>query len=124
MAGSSDHSRCQQAQIEAVTMDDTLQRLLDAEMKAENLAREAEEARERTIRAATLEARELDEAFSAKIPTLQQTWIARSEERAANSIAEIERRYDERHERLRDLAEQREDEALNAGFRILMDSRL
>jgi hypothetical protein len=37
-------------------MDDTLQRLLDAEMKAENLAREAEEERERTIRAATLEA--------------------------------------------------------------------
>ena len=105
-------------------MDDTLQRLLDAEMKAENLAREAEEERERTIRAATLEARELDEAFSAKIPTLQQTWIARSEERAANSIAEIERRYDERHERLRDIAEEREDEALNAGFRILMDSRL
>jgi len=105
-------------------MDDTLQRLLDAEMKAENLAREAEEERERTIRAATLEARELDESFSAKIPTLQQTWIARSEERAANSIAEIERRYDERHERLRDIAEEREDEALNAGFRILMDSRL
>jgi V/A-type H+/Na+-transporting ATPase subunit G/H len=124
MAGSSDHSRCEQAQIEAFTMDDTLQRLLDAEMKAENLAREAEEERERTIRAATLEARELDEAFSAKIPTLQQTWIARSEERAANSIAEIERRYDERHERLRDIAEEREDEALNAGFRILMDSRL
>lgn len=105
-------------------MDDTLQRLLDAEMKAETIAREAEEAREQTIRAATLDARELDEAFTAKIPTLQQTWIARSEERAANSIAEIERRYDERHERLRDIAEEREDEALNAGFKILMDSRL
>lgn len=105
-------------------MDDTLQRLLDAEMKAENLAREAEEERERTIRVATLEARELDEAFSARIPTLQQTWVSRSEERANNTIAEIERRYDERHERLRDIAEEREDEALNAGFRILMDSRL
>lgn len=105
-------------------MDDTLQRLLDAEMKAESIAREAEEARENTIRAATLEARELDEAFTAKIPILQQTWIARSEERAANSIAEIERRYDERYERLRDVAEEREEEALNAGFRLLMDTRL
>ena len=105
-------------------MDDTLQRLLDAEMKAESIAREAEEAREKTIRAATLEARELDEAFTAKIPTLQQTWIARSEERAANAIAEIERRYDERYERLRDIAEDREEEALNAGFRMLANTSL
>jgi V/A-type H+/Na+-transporting ATPase subunit G/H len=105
-------------------MDDTLQRLLDAEMRAENLARAAEEERERTIRAATAEARTLDEGFSARIPTLQQTWVSRAEERAATTIAEVERRYDERHQRLRDIAEEREDEALGAAFRILMDSKL
>lgn len=105
-------------------MDDTLQRLLDAELRAETIAREAEEEHERTIRLAMAETRELDEAFTARIPELQHTWIARSEERAVTTIAEVERRYGERHERLRDTAEEREDEALSAAFRILMDSRL
>ena len=105
-------------------MDDTLQRLLDAEMTAERLAREAEEAHERTIQEAMSEARALDEAFTARIPELQQAWIRRAEERAAKTIAEVERRYDERHERLRDMAEEREDAALNAAFQVLVDIRL
>jgi V/A-type H+/Na+-transporting ATPase subunit G/H len=93
-------------------------------MRAENLARAAEEERERTIHAATAEARSVDEGFSASIPSLQQTWNSRAEERATTTIAEVERRYDERHQRLRDVAEEREDEALGAAFRILMDSSL
>jgi V/A-type H+/Na+-transporting ATPase subunit G/H len=105
-------------------MDDTLQRLLDAEMRAESLAREAEEEHQRTIAAAMEEARELDAGFSVRIPDLQRTWIARAEERAAKTIAEVERRYDERHENLRDLADQREEEALDAAFQLLLDVRL
>lgn len=105
-------------------MDDTLQRLLDAEMKAENLAREAEEDHQRTIAAAVDEARELDASFSERIPDLQKTWIARSEERAAKTIAEVERRYGERHETLREMAELREEEALDAAFQVLIDVRL
>jgi len=105
-------------------MDDTLQRLLDAEMKAENLAKEAEEEHQRAIAAAVDEARELDAGFTERIPELQRTWIARSEERAAKTIAEVERRYDERHENLRELAEKREEEALDAAFQVLIDVRL
>ncbi|AGA35431.1 H+-ATPase, subunit H [Thioalkalivibrio nitratireducens DSM 14787] len=105
-------------------MDDTLQRLLDAETKAETLAREAEEAHERTLREATAEAHELDDAFSSRIPDLQRAWTTRAEERAAKAIAEIERRYNERHERLRDLAEEREEEALSAAFEVLIDPSL
>lgn len=105
-------------------MDNTLQRLLDAEMRAENLAREAEEEHQRTIAAAMEEARELDSSFTERIPGLQRTWITRSEERAAKTIAEVERRYDERHESLREMAEKREEEALDAAFQVLIDVRL
>lgn len=102
-------------------MDDTLQRLLDAEMRAQALARDAEEAQQRTVAAAAEEARELDERFSQRIPELQKSWVARAEERAAKTIAELERRFDERHQALRDMAEQREEEALDAAFRTLLD---
>lgn len=105
-------------------MDDTLQRLLDAEMKAETLAKQAEEAHEQTIQEAVAEARERDEAFVAGIPDLREAWVRRAEERAVKTIAEIERRYGERHERLRDTAEEREDEALDAAFQMLIDTRL
>lgn len=104
-------------------MGDTLQRLLDAEARAQNLAREAEEAHQRTVAAAVEEARETDERFSAHIPELQKSWVTRAEERAAKTIAELERRFDERHQALRDMAEQREDEALDAAFRTLLDVR-
>jgi hypothetical protein len=104
-------------------MDDTLQRLLDAEMRAQALAREAEEAQQRTVAAAVEEARELDDRFSERIPDLQKSWVARAEDRAAKTIAELERRFDERHQALRDMAEQREDEALDDAFRTLLDVR-
>lgn len=105
-------------------MDDTLQRLLDAEMRAEALATEAEEAHEQTIQETMAEVRERDEAFAASIPALQQSWIHRADERAEKTIAETERRYGERHERLRDIAEEREDAALSAAFQVLIDTRL
>jgi vacuolar-type H+-ATPase subunit H len=104
-------------------MDDTLQRLLDAEMQAQSLAREAEESQQRTVAAAMEEARELDQRFTDRIPDLQRSWVSRAEERAAKTIAELERRFDERHQALRDMAEQREDDALDAAFRVLLDVR-
>lgn len=105
-------------------MDDTLQRLLDAEMRAERLAKEAEEEHQRTIAAAMDETREMDERYTARIPEIQKMWVSRSDDRAAKTIAEIERRYDERHQILRELAEEHEDEALEAAFQILTDVRL
>jgi hypothetical protein len=69
-------------------------------------------------------ARDLDDSFTARIPEIQKGWLQKADERADKTIAEIERRYGERHERLRDLAEEREDEALNAAFQVLIDTRL
>jgi len=103
-------------------MDDTLKRLLDAEMRAENIAQQAEADQESVIQSALMDARAKEDRFRARIPDLHRSFIHKATERAEQTIAELKRRYDERHVQLRDMAEQREDEALEAAFEILISS--
>jgi len=102
-------------------MDDTLQRLLDAEMRAEKIARQAEAERENIIQGALLEARAEDQRFESRIPELHKSFIDKADSRAEQTVAELKRRYDERHAQLRNLADEREDDALAAAFDLLMD---
>lgn len=102
-------------------MEDTLQRLLAAELRAEKIASQAEEEQARLIQQAMADAKAENERFTARIPDLHRAFIAKAEERAEQNIAELRRRYDERHVLLRDQAEQREDEALEAAFHVLID---
>ena len=104
-------------------MDDTLQRLLEAEMRAEKIAQDAEEDQEKVIQGALDEARSDEDRFRGRIPDLHRAFIDKAQERAEQTVAELKRRYDERHVQLRDLAEQREDEALEAAFEVLIDPR-
>lgn len=103
-------------------MDDTLQRLLAAEMRAEKIAQQAEQDQERVIHKAMSDAKAENDRFTARIPDLHRSFIAKAEERADQNIAELRRRYDERHVQLRDQAEQREDEAVAAAFQVLIDA--
>jgi vacuolar-type H+-ATPase subunit H len=105
-------------------MDDTLQRLLDAEMRAEKIAQQAEAERENVLQRALMEARAEEERFTSRIPDLHRAFIRKAEERADQTVAELKRRYDERHLLLRDTAEQREEEALDAAFELLIRSEL
>lgn len=105
-------------------MDDTLRRLLDAELRAERIAQEAEREQELTIQAALREASAEDQRFTASIPDLHRGFIRRAEQRAEQTVAELKRRYDERHAQLRDMAEKGEQEALEAAFALLIDPRL
>lgn len=102
-------------------MDDTLKRLLDAEIRAEKIAQEAEQEQERIIQAAMRDARTQDEQFTARVPDLHWSFINKAEERAEQTVAELKRRYDERHVQLRDTAGKRENEALEAAFALLLD---
>jgi hypothetical protein len=102
-------------------MDNTLQRLLDAEMRAEKLAKQAEAERERIIQGALLEARAEEERFEARVPELHSSFVEKAEARAEQTVAEIKKRYDERHAQLRNLAEEREEDALDAAFNVLVD---
>lgn len=105
-------------------MDDTLQRLLDAEVRAERIAQQAETEQEKIIQDALAEARAQEDRFRAGIPELHRSFIEKAEERAEQTVAELKRRYDERHTQLRDLAEQHEDEALQAAFEVLISAEL
>jgi vacuolar-type H+-ATPase subunit E/Vma4 len=102
-------------------MDDTLKRLLEAETRAEKIAQEAEQERERIIEAAIADARSEDQRFSARIPDLHRSFIRKAEDRAEQTVAELKRRYDERHVQLRNMAEEREQEALDTAFALLLD---
>lgn len=101
-------------------MDDTLKRLLEAEMRAEGLAQQAEEEAERLVQAAVAEAKAQEERFRARIPDLHKGYIQKSQERAEQTVAELKRRYDERHVQLRNMAEDREEDALVAAFDLLL----
>jgi V/A-type H+/Na+-transporting ATPase subunit G/H len=102
-------------------MEDTLQRLLAAELQAEKIASLAEQEQERVIASAVADAKAENERFTSQIPDLHRSFIAKAQERADQTIAELRRRYDERHVQLRDQAEQREEEALEAAFQLLID---
>ena len=102
-------------------MDKILQRLLEAEVAAERMAQQADDEREHIIQSALQEARAENERFESRIPELHASFIDKAEERADQIINEMKRRYDERHTHLRKLAEQNEEEALDAAFTLLLD---
>ncbi len=105
-------------------MDDSLQRLLDAEIRAEQIARQAEQARETLVQGALKQSRAEDERFDARIPELHASFVEKAETRAEQTVKELRRRYDERHAQLRDLAEEKEADALEAAFQLLLSAEL
>ena len=102
-------------------MENELQRLLDTELQAEALVREADAKRERMIRQALEDARVAEQHFEARIPELRASFIEKAEERAKQAVAELARRYEERRQQLRALAEEREEEAIRAAIELLID---
>lgn len=102
-------------------MEDTLKRLLDAEKRAGNLTRKAEQQAERIVLDARREAGRQQERFDQRLPQLRQAFLDKAAQRAEQSIGELQRRYDERVGSLRSAAEQREEEALDAAFAQLIN---
>jgi len=103
-------------------MEDVLKRLLEAEARAEAMVAEATAKRERIIRQATEEARAAELRFEQRIPEIQGSFAGKAQERAEQAIAELKRRYEERHKGLRALAERQAPEAVNAAVAILLDA--
>ncbi|TVO70048.1 ATPase [Sedimenticola selenatireducens] len=101
-------------------MDETLQRLLDAEKKAEEIVHKADKERERIIQGALREAHAEEERFEARIPELHSAFIDKAEQRAIQTNSELKKRYDEHHLQLRTTAEARETEALDMAFDLLI----
>lgn len=103
-------------------MEDELQRLLDTELQAEALVREAELKREKMIRQARTDARSAEQQFEARLPELRASFMEKAEERAVQAVAELARRYEERRAQLRSQAKSREDEAVKSAVELLLDT--
>jgi vacuolar-type H+-ATPase subunit H len=103
-------------------MEDTLKRLLRAETDAEQLVTKAQTEREDIIQQALQEARQAEEQFKAKIPELHARFLEKAKVRATQTIAELNKRYDERKERLHHLAEENHQRALEAAVHLLISS--
>jgi len=105
----------------AEEMEDELQRLLDTELQAEALVKEAEGKGERMIRQALDDARAAERQFEARLPELYASFLQKAEERATQAVAEQARRHEERRQQMRTLAQQREQEAIAAALAVLID---
>lgn len=102
-------------------MEEILKRLLDAEAKAEEIVEAANGKREHVISQALENSRAAEARFEARIPEIQTSFSERAEERASQAVAELQRRYEERHRYLRELAETHEQEALEAAIAVILD---
>lgn len=102
-------------------MDDALQRLLETERRAEQIARQASEDKERTVADALAEARRLENQFQQRIPELHAGFLEKARARAEQTVTELRKHYDERHVRLRRQAEEREALAVEAALKLLSD---
>lgn len=101
-------------------MEDTLERLLDAETRAEALVTKAQAEREQLIQQALQQAKQAEQAFKANIPQLQHHFLAQAEVKATQSIAELNKRYETHKTQLLELAERNQQQALEAAIQLLM----
>lgn len=101
-------------------MEDTLKRLLEAELRAERRVQEADSERERLIRQALMDARAAEEQLEARIPELHATFVRKAEARAEQAIHELERRYQERARQIESLAEARRGQAVTAALAVML----
>ncbi|WP_456418345.1 ATPase [Thiolapillus sp.] len=102
-------------------MDDTLKRLLNAEIKAESLVTRAIEEREKLTRQARKEAKLAEDRLAARIPEIRNAFLDKARQRVAQNTAEMQRRFDERAQALRAMAEESREDAMQAAMRIVLD---
>ncbi len=103
-------------------MEDVLKRLLDAEVKAEAMVKEAEAEYERVMLTTREEIVAAQQRFDAQIPELRNAALKAARERAAQTVAELKRRYEERRREQHAIAGERSAEALDAALALLLDS--
>lgn len=99
-----------------------LKRLLEAELRAEQLVEQAKAKREEITRAALADARSAEERFTARIPEMRAAFLDKAQARASQTIRELQRRYDERNRELRRMGEQHEREAIDAALAMIADA--
>jgi vacuolar-type H+-ATPase subunit H len=102
-------------------VDEQLQRLLEAEARAQRVIDTANAERQRQIDEALEAARVAEARFEAGREALRAPFLREGEERAQGAVAELTRKYAERQRVLRDLASRHEAEAVDAALALLLD---
>ena len=102
-------------------MDDQLQRLLEAEARAQAVIDAASQERQRMIEDALAAVRDAEARFEAGRAELRAPFLNEAKGRAEQAVAELARKYGERQRTLRDLASQHEAEAVDAALTLLLD---
>ncbi len=101
-------------------MQDSLNELLQAEQEAERIVAESERQRDQIKQQALKDANSTLQQFNARLPELHQSFIDKANERARQSIAELQLRYDEHNQQLQQLAEQHQQEAFASALSQLL----
>lgn len=102
-------------------MDDSLQRLLDAEARAQAIIEHASQERQRMIEATLAAVRDAEARFESGRAELRAPYLNEARVRAEQAVAELARKYGERQRTLRELASRHESEAVDAALALLLD---
>ena len=102
-------------------MAEELRRLLEAEARAEALVDGAKRECDRLIEQAHAEVRAAEQRVEEHLPELRSSFFNKAGERTDSALAELERRYHQRGELLRSLAQKHGDEAVGAAFALFVD---
>jgi vacuolar-type H+-ATPase subunit H len=100
-------------------VDETLKRLLNAEMEAEQIVARADEERQAIIEQAKHDTHTAEQQHAKRIAEIRTSLLAQAEQRAQQTIATMQRRYAEQALALRASAEQHEQHALDEAIALL-----
>ncbi|OQW91200.1 MAG: hypothetical protein BWK79_17505 [Beggiatoa sp. IS2] len=101
-------------------MENTLKRLLAAEVQAEELVSLANAEREQLIALTLQEVQQAELAFKSKIPELRANLLEKAEAHAAQTVAELNKRYESKKASLRLLAEDNRVKAVTIATDFLL----
>ena len=101
-------------------MDNVLQRLLDAELKAQAIVEDARQERDLLVSEAREEVKRAELRFEARIPEIHTSFTDKAEERAQAQIDELERRYQERRKLLLVTSSQHQQQAIDEVLLLLL----
>jgi len=100
-------------------VDETLKRLLDAEAKAEQIVKRAEEERQAIIEQAKHDARLAEQLHAERMAELHASFLAQAEQRAQQTITALQQHHDEQAQALRISTQRNEQQALAEAVALL-----
>jgi len=106
----------------SMVKDQNFQTLLAAENDAERIIDEARAHRDQLLKDALEQTHQQEARFEKRIPEIREAALHRAVQHADQVISDYQHRHDERSIELRELAEQREGEALDISFQLFMNS--